>query len=106
MRAAISIARRSGSDQQKSRYYNQAGQLAESLATSSPTFDHQLLAGEAWLGAKQWSKALAWFDKARAKQTSNALVYYYSAQCKTSMNQLNPAIAAPMTGALSTLTAM
>jgi tetratricopeptide (TPR) repeat protein len=93
VRAAISIARRSGTDQQKSRYYNQAGQLAESLATSSPTFDHQLLAGEAWLGAKQWSKALGWFDQARAKQTSNALVYYYSAQCKTSMNQLNPAIA-------------
>lgn len=93
VRAAISIARRSSSDQQKNRYYNQAGQLAESLATSSPTFDHQLLAGEAWLGAKQWSKALGWFDRARAKQTSNALVYYYSAQCKTSMNELNSAIA-------------
>jgi len=93
IRAAISIARRSNSDQQKSRYYNQAGQLAESLATSSPTFDHQLLAGEAWLGAKQWSKALGWFEKARTKQTSNALVYFYSAQCKTSMNELNSAIA-------------
>jgi tetratricopeptide (TPR) repeat protein len=93
IRAAISIARRSSSDQQKSRYYNQAGQVAESLATSSPTFDHQLLAGEAWLGAGEYSKALGWFDKARAQQSSNALVYFYSAQCKTSLNQLNPAIA-------------
>jgi tetratricopeptide (TPR) repeat protein len=92
VRAAISIARR-GSDSQKSRYYGQAGQIAESLATSSPTFDHQLLAGEALLGAKQYSKALGWFDKARTKQTSNALVFYYSAQCKTSLNQLNAAIA-------------
>ena len=63
-----------------------------SLATTSPTFDHQLLAGEAWLGAKEYSRALGWFDKARAKQPNNALVYYYSAQCKTSLNQLNPAI--------------
>jgi len=93
VRAAISVARRSSSNSQKSRYYNEAGQVAESLATSSPAFDHQLLAGEAWLGAKQYSKALGWFDKARAKQTSNALVYFYSAQCKTSMNQLNAAIA-------------
>jgi tetratricopeptide (TPR) repeat protein len=92
VRAAISVARRSSSNSQKSRYYNQAGQVAESLATSSPTFDHQLLAGEAWLGAKQYPKALGWFDKARTKQTSNALVYFYSAQCKTSMNQLNAAI--------------
>ncbi|MBD3873033.1 MAG: tetratricopeptide repeat protein [Acidobacteria bacterium] len=93
VRAGISVARRSSSTQQKSRYYSQSAQVAESLATSSPTFDHQLLAGEAWLGAKEYSRALGWFDKARAKQSNNALVYFYSAQCKTSLNQLNPAIA-------------
>jgi tetratricopeptide (TPR) repeat protein len=93
VRAAISVARRSGSNSAKSNYYNQAGLIAERLANSSPTFEHQLLAGEAFLGAKQYSKALSWFDKAKAKQSQNALVYYYSAQCKTSMNQLNPAIA-------------
>jgi tetratricopeptide (TPR) repeat protein len=93
IRAGISVARRSSSAQQKSRYYGQAAQVAESLGTSSPTFDHQLLAGEAWLGAKEYSRALGWFDKARKQQPNNALVYYYSAQCKTSLNQLNPAIA-------------
>ena len=93
VRAGISVARRSSSAQQKARYYSQTAQVAEKLATSSPTFDHQLLAGEAWLGAKEYSRALGWFDKARAKQPNNALVYYYSAQCKTSLNQLNPAIA-------------
>jgi len=63
------------------------------LANGSPTFEHQLLAGEAWLGAKQYQKAQGWFDKARAQQSSNALVYYYLAQCKTQRNQLNPALA-------------
>jgi tetratricopeptide (TPR) repeat protein len=92
VRAGISVARRSSSAQQKARYYSQTAQVAEKLATSSPTFDHQLLAGEAWLGAKEYSRALGWFDKARAKQPNNALVYYYSAQCKTSLNKLNPAI--------------
>jgi tetratricopeptide (TPR) repeat protein len=93
VRAGISVARRSTSAQQKARYYSQAAQVAEKLATTSPTFDHQLLAGEAWLGAKEYSRALGWFDKARAQKPNNALVYYYSAQCKTSLNQLNPAIA-------------
>jgi tetratricopeptide (TPR) repeat protein len=92
VRAGISVARRSTSAQQKARYYGQAAQVAEKLATSSPTFDHQLLAGEASLGAKAYSRALGWFDKARAQQPNNALVYYYSAQCKTSLNKLNPAI--------------
>lgn len=93
VRAGISVARRSNSAQQKARYYSQAAQVAEKLATSSPTFDHQLLAGEAWLGAKEYSRALGWFNKARVQQPNNALVHYYSAQCKTSLNQLNSAIA-------------
>jgi tetratricopeptide (TPR) repeat protein len=92
IRAAISVARRSNSTSSKSSYYSQAGQIAERLANASPTVDHQLLAGEAWLGAKEYRKALSWFDKARAQQSNNALVYYYSAQCKTQMNQLNAAL--------------
>jgi tetratricopeptide (TPR) repeat protein len=93
IRAGISIARRASSDQQKASYYSQSAAVAEKLAASSPTFDHYLLAGEAYLGAKNYSKALEWFDKARAKQPNNALVYYYSAQSKTSLNQLSAAIA-------------
>jgi len=93
IKAAISVARRSTSNSAKSSYYNQAGQVAEQLANASPTFEHNLLAGEAYLGAKQYQKALSWFDKAKAQQSNNALVYYYSGQCKTSMDQLNPAIA-------------
>jgi tetratricopeptide (TPR) repeat protein len=93
VKAAISVARRSSSDASKSNYYNQAGQIADRLANSSPTFEHQLLAGEAWLGAKQYEKAQGWFDKAKAQQSSNTLVFYYLAQCKTQMNQLNPALA-------------
>ena len=93
VKAAISVARRSSSNSSKSNYYNQAGQVADRLANASPSFEHQLLAGEAWLGAKQYQKAQGWFDKARAQQSSNAIVYYYLAQCKTQRNQLNPALA-------------
>ena len=93
VKSAISVARRSSSNSSKSNYYSQAGQVADKLANASPTFEHQLLAGEAWLGAKQYQKAQGWFDKARAQQSSNAIVYYYLAQCKTQLNQLNPALA-------------
>jgi len=89
----ILTARRTSSTQQKNSLYVQSAQIAERLVAASSTFEHNLLAGEAWLGAKEYPKAQSWFDKARAKQPNNALVYFYSAQCKTSMNQLNPAIA-------------
>ena len=62
IKAAISVARRSSSSSNKSNYYNQAGQVADRLANGSPTFEHQLLAGEAWLGAKQYQKAQGWFQ--------------------------------------------
>jgi tetratricopeptide (TPR) repeat protein len=89
----IVTARRTSSAQQKNSLYVQSAQIAERLVATSSTFEHNLLAGEAWLGAKEYATAQSWFDKARAKQPNNALVYFYTAQCKTSLNQLNPAIA-------------
>jgi len=93
VRAGIAAARRTDSDSQKAQLYSSTAQVAERLATAFPTFDHQLLAGESWLGAKNYEKAQSWFDKAKAQQSSNALVYFYLAQCKTSTGQLNAAVA-------------
>ncbi len=93
VRAGIVAARRTNSESQKGQLYTSTAQVAERLASSFPTFDHQLLAGEAWLGAKNYEKAQGWFDKAKAQQSSNALVYFYLSQCKTSTGQLNAAVA-------------
>jgi tetratricopeptide (TPR) repeat protein len=92
VRAAISVARRSNSNQSKSNYYTQAGQIADRLASSSPTFEHQLLAGEAWLGAKQYQKALTLFNKAKSAKPNNALAGFYAAQSLTSMRRLDEAL--------------
>jgi tetratricopeptide (TPR) repeat protein len=93
VKAGISTARRTSSASQKAQVYTQAAQLADSLATASPSFDHKLLAGEAWLGAKDYRKAVSWLEKAKADQPQNALVYYYIAQCSTSLNLLDAAVA-------------
>jgi tetratricopeptide (TPR) repeat protein len=90
--AGIAAARRSNSNQQKARYYTDAAGMAERLANSSPTFEHKLLAGEARLGAKQYSQALSWFDQAQSMQPQNVLVHYYRAQCNTSMGKLDSAL--------------
>jgi tetratricopeptide (TPR) repeat protein len=92
VRAGIGAARRANSDSQKSQLYTSTALVADRLANGFPTFDHQLLAGEAWLGAKDYAKAQSWFDKAKAQQPNNALVYFYLAQCKTSTGQLNAAV--------------
>jgi tetratricopeptide (TPR) repeat protein len=87
----IAAARRS-TGAQKDQLYTSAAAIAEQLAASQPTFDHKLLAGETWLGAGEYQKALGYFDQAKAAQPQNALVHYYHAQCNTSLNRLDPAI--------------
>ena len=91
--SAIRAARRSRSADQKKRYYTEASRIAASLAKSSPTFDHLLLAGETYLGAKDYGTALQWFEKARAKRSSSALVHFYEGQCYSSLGKFNQAIA-------------
>lgn len=92
IRSAIAAARRASAAADKSRYYTEAAQIAERLAAASPSFEHNLYAGETWLGAKQYSKALSWFEKARAQQSRNALVYYYIGQSYTSLDQYSDAL--------------
>jgi tetratricopeptide (TPR) repeat protein len=90
--SGIAAARRSSSNSQKANYYNDAGRIAEQLVAAEASFEHKLLAGEAWLGAKQYQKAVGWFDQAKAAQPQNALVHYYRAQCNTSLGKLDTAI--------------
>ncbi len=91
VKSAISAGRRAGGSQ-KDSYYSQGAVIAEKLASASPTFDNLLLAGETRLGAKDYQKALGWFDRARSKQPQNALVHYYHSQCNTNLGQYKSAI--------------
>jgi tetratricopeptide (TPR) repeat protein len=92
VQSGILAARRSSSDAQKQRYYQETGQIAERLASTSPTFEHNLLAGETWMGAKEYRRALEWFDKATAKQPNNVLVHYYRSQCNTALKKYDTAL--------------
>jgi tetratricopeptide (TPR) repeat protein len=90
--AAIAVARRTTSAQEKIRYYTDAAKIAEGLATLSSTFDHMLLAGEAWLGAKRYSEALEWFGKAKQKKPRNALVCFYRGQAYSSLEKFSDSL--------------
>jgi len=91
--AAISAGRRSGSSATKVSFYTKAGRIAEKLATAKPSFEHELLAGESWLGAKEFKKSLVWLKKAAAKKSQNALVQYYMGQCYSQLGQYKQALA-------------
>jgi tetratricopeptide (TPR) repeat protein len=93
VRSGIALARRTTSNTAKSNAYSESAAIAEKLATAAGTFDNYLLAGEAWMGAGEYQKAVSWFDKARSKQSQNVLVHFYSAQCHTSLGQLDTALA-------------
>ncbi len=90
--AAVMAARRSRSAQDKSRLYAEAGTIAERLAGQHGTFEHNLLAGEAWLGARAFDRALPWFEKAKQQRSQNALVYFYIGQCHSSTAKFDEAL--------------
>lgn len=91
VKAAISAARRAKGSQ-KDSLYAQGASIAEKVAGASPTFENYLLAGETRLGAKDYQKALSWFDRAKSKQPQNVLVHYYHAQCNTNLERYDGAI--------------
>ncbi len=93
VKAGLVAGRRTSNASAKDGYYTRSAGIAEQLASASPTFEHQLLAGEAWMGAKEYGKAISWFEKAKAKQPQNALVHHYLAQSQTSLGQLDAALA-------------
>ena len=92
--SATEAAKRSRSASDKVRYYTEAAQTSETLAAASPTFDNNLLVGESWMGAKQYSKALSSFNKAAGQKSQNALVRFYIGQCYSKLEQYDNSISA------------
>ncbi len=93
VRSATEVAKRS-SQSEKVKYYTDAAKLSESLAKADPSLDNNLLAGESWMGAKQYTTALTWFDKASAQAPKNALVRFYIGQCYSKLKQYDNALSA------------
>ena len=92
--AAIRAARRTRDTAAKKQLYREAAQVATALAGADPSFDNLLLAGETYLGAKDYRAALSWFRKARAKKPRVALVHFYIGQCHSSLGEFDASLAA------------
>ncbi|MEE4270900.1 MAG: CDC27 family protein [Thermoanaerobaculales bacterium] len=91
--SATEAAKR-GSPSEKTRYYTEAAQTAEAMAAAKGSFDNNLLVGESWMGAKQYSKALTWFNKAAGQKSQNAIVRFYIGQCYSKLEQYDNALSA------------
>ncbi len=92
IRSALSVARRAGSGSEKTKYYTEAAKLSDKLTAIDGDADHYLLAGESWLGAKDYNKALDRFAKVLAKEPQKAIVHFYIGQCYSSTKQYSKAI--------------
>ena len=91
--SATEAAKR-GSPSEKTRYYTEAATTAEALAAANASFENNLLVGESWMGAKQYSKALTWFNKAAGQTSQNALVRFYIGQCYSKLERYDNALSA------------
>jgi len=91
--SATEAAKR-GSPSEKTRYYTEAAKTAEAMAAANGSFENNLLVGESWMGAKQYSKALTSFNKAAGQKSQNAIVRFYIGQCYSKLEQYDNALSA------------
>lgn len=85
VKALMAQARRQDGAAKRSTY-GKAVSTAQSLAASG-SYEHQLVLGEALLGAGKYSEAVTALDKARAKNANDFYAHYYSSQAYTSLQQ-------------------
>lgn len=95
-RAAVHIAfatARAARDRDRAGpVYARAGELAERLVALRPSFDHLLLAGEAWMEAGQWERALKWFDVAHEQQPRGTVALLYLGRCHSARGDYRHAL--------------
>lgn len=78
----------------RTRLYRRAADVAEGLAGSSPGPKTAMLAGQATLGAGDYTAALGWFDKAKKASPKDPVVLSYVAQALGYLGRSEEAVAA------------
>lgn len=73
------------------RLWMAAGELGDRLCGIEESPENWKLSGEAWLGAKNLSKAMELFRKAQAEKPSDPLLHYYVSLCLSGLGQLDEA---------------
>jgi tetratricopeptide (TPR) repeat protein len=80
VKTAFAAARASEGSERKT-WYERSSKVAVQLAGAAPTAQHQLLAGEAFLGVQDYAKARSWFEKAAASDPADPWPRFYLARC-------------------------
>ncbi len=68
-----------------------AGELGDRLCGIEESPENWKLSGEAWMGAKRYTKALELFRKAQAEKPSDPLLHYYVSLCLSGLDRLDEA---------------
>lgn len=84
VRAAFVAAREAEGDERR-RWYREGAALARRLAVEEATAEHQILAGEALMGAGDYAAARPFFDAAAA--AGEALPRYYLGRCELALDR-------------------
>ncbi len=89
---AFDLARAESDSEKKIGWYRDGSRVAQKLASSAPSAEHQLLAGEALMGARDYEGAIGWFEKAAASGDAGALPHYYLGRCHLALSHNGDAL--------------
>ena len=78
---------------EKARAYADAGALADRLTALDDSSEARLLAGEAWLGAKQYAHARAWLERVAEADREELRFSFVLGQCLLGEGRIREALA-------------
>lgn len=88
---ALLLSGRTAQGSAKVAAYRKAAEIAAQVVAKANTYDNVLTLGEAQLGAKAYTEAIATFERAKGLKPGDWLVPYYIGQAQTSLEQYGKA---------------
>lgn len=89
---ALTIAQDPAAGERKQEWYDQAAGVANRLAGAFPTPENLRLAGSASMGAREYEKALGYFESLLATSGQDPLLHYDLGRCRLALGQSREAL--------------
>ncbi len=90
--AALKAAQDPAAVDRKPEWYTKAAGVAERLASAFPAPDNLRLAGSASMGAREYQKALGYFESLLAEGGQDPLLHYDLGRCRQALGQSQEAL--------------
>ncbi len=90
--AALAIAQSAPDEGRRLERYGKSAEVSDRVAGAFPTPEHRRLAGSANMGARQYEKAIGYFDEVLAANSRDPMLHYDLGRCHQALGRSQEAL--------------